>query len=381
VLKTKGRINTWSQTAFAHEHAALILDLAGEAIITIDDGDVIRSWNRAAETLFGYTAAEVVGRPLAVLLPPERLAAGELAMLRRLVRERGVVHGFETERVAKDGRIVKASTTWSELVDADGRSIGCCCVIRDVGAQLVLVHQLYESEKLAALRAMAAGFAHEIGNPLAGVLALLQLVERRTHESETRERLIEARGGILRLGRIIRELSDFTRGDGGTTPIDLNEVLRAAVALAKYAHREAPVAVSIDTDPRVRPLLGGRNRLLQACLHIVMNAYDAMSDTGGRLDVRSVQGENEVVLRFEDSGRGMAPEVVARIFDPFFTTKPAGSGTGLGLFVCQRIVAEEFRGRIDVETGPGRGACFIVTLPVRARTVPDGSSQSPADAS
>jgi signal transduction histidine kinase len=139
--------------------------------------------------------------------------------------------------------------------------------------------------------------------------------------------------------------------------------------------------VSIDTDPRVRPLLGGRNRLLQACLHIVMNAYDAMSDTGGRLDVRSVQGENEVVLRFEDSGRGMAPEVVARIFDPFFTTKPAGSGTGLGLFVCQRIVAEEFRGRIDVETGPGRGACFIVTLPVRARTVPDGSSQSPADAS
>ena len=354
-----------SQPVPGQESAALILDLAGEAIVTIDDQDVIRSWNRAAEMLFGYSASEIVGRSLALLVPQDRLAGGELEMLRREVREHGVVHSFETERLTKDGRLVRVNATRSELVDGTGRSIGHCCVIRDVSLPRAVVHQLYESEKLAALRAMAAGFAREVANPLAGVLGLLQLVERRTREPETRTRLVEARNELLRMGQIIRELSDFTRADGALGIIDVNEVLRAALTFAKYANEAAPVTVRLDADLQVRPLVGARNHLLQACLHLVMNAYDAMHEQGGSLTVHSRQDADEIVLAFEDSGRGIAPELLSRIFAPFFTTKPEGSGTGLGLFVCHRIVTKEFSGRIEVETEPGVGSCFTVRLPLR----------------
>ena len=354
-----------SQPLPGPESAALILDLAGEAIVTIDDQDIIRSWNRAAEMLFGYSASEIVGRSLALLVPQERLAAGELEMMRSQVHEHGVVHSFETERLTKDGRLVRVNATRSELVDGTGRLIGHCCVIRDVSLPRAVVHQLYESEKLAALRAMAAGFAREVANPLAGVLGLLQLVERRTREPETRTRLIEAHNEVLRAGQVIRELSDFTRADGALGIIDVNEVLRAALTFAKYAHEAAPVTVRLDADLQIRPLVGARHHLLQACLHLVMNAYDAMREQGGSLTVHSRQDADEIVLAFEDSGRGIAPALLSRIFEPFFTTKPEGSGTGLGLFVCHRIVTKEFDGRIEVETEPGVGSRFTVRLPLR----------------
>jgi two-component system NtrC family sensor kinase len=347
------------------ESAALILDLAGEAIVTVDDQDIIRSWNRAAEMLFGYSAREIVGRSLALLVPQERLAAGELEMLRSEVRQHGVMHSFETERLTKDGRLVRVNATRSDLVDGTGQSIGQCCVIRDVSLPRAVVHQLYESEKLAALRAIAAGFAREVGNPLAGVLGLLQLIERRTHEPETRTRLIEARNELLGVGQIIRELSDFTRADGGLGTIDVNEVLRAALTFAKYANEAAPVTVRLDADLQVRPLVGSRNHLLQACLYLVMNAYDAMHDQGGSLTVRSRQDPDEIVLSFEDSGRGIDAAVLSRIFEPFFTTKPEGSGTGLGLFVCHRIVTKGFGGRMEVASEPGAGSRFTVRLPLR----------------
>jgi two-component system NtrC family sensor kinase len=359
------------QAPAVHE-SALILDLAGEAIVTIDEQDVVRSWNRAAERLFGYSAGEIVGQPLALLVPPERLAAGELEMLRSEVRQHGVMYSFETERLTKGGRAVRVNITRSELVDGVGRSIGQCSVIRDVSLPRAVVHQLYESEKLAALRAMAAGFAREVANPLAGVLGLLQLIERRTREPETRSRLIEARNELLRAGQIIRELSDFTRADGALGIIDVNEVLRAALTFAKYANEAAPVTVRLDADLQIRPLVGARNHLLQACLHLVMNAYDAMREQGGSLTVHSRQDGEEIVLAFEDSGRGITPAVRSRIFEPFFTTKPEGSGTGLGLFVCHRIVTKAFGGCIEVETELGVGSRFTVRLPLRpaGRTEP-----------
>jgi len=350
--------------------ASIIVDRAGEAIVTLDQRDVIRSWNRAAETLFGYSAGEIVGKSFAVLVPSERLAAGELEFLRRQVSEHGVVQGFETERVTKDGRRIKVSATRSELVDGDGRAIGQCCVIRDVSLQRAVIHQLYGSEKLAALRAMAVGLAHELGNPLTGVLSLLQLAERRTDEEATRSRLVQARHELSRLGKIIRELTDFTRADGVRGMIDVNEVLQEALVLARYAHEAAAVGTRLDTDPAVRPLMGSRNHLLQVFLHLLMNAYDAMGEGGGQLTVKSMQIEGQVVLWFEDTGRGIDPEQLGQIFEPFFTTKADGSG--LGLFVCQRIVAQEFDGHIEVASEPGVGTRFRIQLPQRLRSAPVG---------
>jgi signal transduction histidine kinase len=234
----------------------------------------------------------------------------------------------------------------------------------DLDGRELIIHQLYDSEKLAALRAMAAGVAHEIGNPLSGVLGILELAQRRTCEAPTRVLLRNAAAELVRVGRMLRELTDFTRADGERGRIDVNEVLRATLTLARYAHDAAPVTVRFAPDAAVHTLVGSRNHLVQACLHLVMNAYDAMRDRPGVLTVRSRQEPDAVVLSFEDTGHGIPRELVPRLFEPFFTTKRAGTGTGLGLFLCRLIIADEFQGRIDLESTPGPGASFTVRLPV-----------------
>ncbi len=335
-----------------------------DAVFDCDERDVIRSWSRGAEHLLGYPARDVIGRPVDVLVPVERIAAGELAHLREELRAQGGVHGFETERLTSDGRRVAVTVTRTELVDETGAVRGYCCVLRNVNGTYALLDQLYDAEKLAALRAMAAGIAHEVGNPLAGVLGLLQMAERKTADAEIRTRLGRARAEVLRVAQIVRELTDFTRANGETGPIDVNAILKSAAVFARYAYPAAPVAVRMMLDSEVPTLAGSATHFLQACLHVIMNAYDSMSGEGGTLTLTSVHRDGCVVLRIEDTGCGMTPEVRARIFDPFFTTKARGAGTGLGLFVCRRIVVEEFGGTLEVDSTPGAGTQFCVKFPL-----------------
>lgn len=335
-----------------------------EAMITVDATGAIRSWNRAAESMFGYVAHDIVDRPVAILVPEERLRAGELARLRELVDAQGSVHDVATELQTKDGRIVPVSLTISELTDGAGQPIGTCCAMRPLGSAARVADRFHESEKLAALRAISAGLAHDLGNPLAGVVGVLQLVARRTREEETRERLTSTHVEVSRIARLLRELVDFTRHDGEAGIIDVNEVLRAAMTLARYAHQDARVTVAFEPDPRVGPLVGSRNHLLEAFLHLAMNAYEAIGAVEGRLRVASSLTDEEIVVRFEDTGEGISRAAMQHLYEPFFTTK---GNTGLGLFVCRRIVTDELGGTLAAESEPGSGARFTVRLPVRSR--------------
>ncbi|MBI3770139.1 MAG: PAS domain S-box protein [Deltaproteobacteria bacterium] len=339
---------------------------SAEATITVDTTGAITSWNRAAEGMLGWAAREIVGRSAALLVPEERLRAGELTRLEELVAVRGSVHDFATTRLTKDGHAVPVSVTCGELTDAAGDALGYSCVIRLLLPHASLADRLYESEKLAALRTISAGFAHEIGNPLAGVTALLQLVARRTQEPATRERLASAHAELTRVARIIRELADFTRQDGESVRIDVNEVLRAALTLAHYGHPHARATVVLEADRRIPPFVGSRNHLLQVFLHLAINAYEAIGDGEGRLRVVSRLGSDEILVVFEDTGSGIPPQALARLFEPFFTTK---ASTGLGLFVCRRIVVDELGGTIVVESEPGAGARFSVRLPLQGRPI------------
>lgn len=338
-----------------------------EAIITVDAAGNVASWNRVAAQLFGYAASEIVGRPVALLVPEERLGAGELTRLDELVAAQGSVHDFETTRLTKDGRALAVRVSCGELTNASGDATAYSCVIRPVAPASKVADRLHESEKLAALRAISAGFAHEIGNPLAGVLGVLQLIARRTHEPETRERLASAHGELTHVARIIRELADFTRQDGEAAIIDVNEVLRAALTLARYAHPQARATVAFQPDPRVGPLVGSRNHLLQAFLHLAMNAYEALGDGEGSLRVTSDAADDEIEVVFHDTGAGIPPEAMAHVFEPFFTTK---GNTGLGLFVCRRIIGDELGGDVTAASAPGDGTRLTVRIPTRRRSNP-----------
>jgi PAS domain S-box-containing protein len=361
----------------ASDRAPTVAETGAEALFTCDRADVVRGWTCGAEALLGYGASDIVGRPVAVLVPPERIETGELARLREDVDARGGVRYFDTERLAKDGRRVRVTVSRSVLFDDAGEVRGYCCVLRHAGVTYASLDQLYDAEKLAALRAMAAGVAHEIGNPVAGALGLLQLAERKTGEPETRRRLAHARTELLRVAGITRELTDCTRAGRDDAAIDVNAAIKSAVVFARYAYPSATVDVRLMLDPDVPSLSGSRALLLDACLHLLMNGYEAIGGAGGILTVSSLWRDRAVVLRFEDTGSGMVPEVHARIFEPYFTTKPPGAA-GLGLFVCRRIVVEEFHGTIEVDSKPSAGTRVCVMLPVDrlpARVDPSGVSR------
>ncbi len=200
-------------------------------------------------------------------------------------------------------------------------------------------------ESMAALRAIGSGFAHEIGNPVAGALALVQLASRRTREPETRERLANAHDELTRVARIIRELADFTRLDGPVTAVDVNEVVRAALTLARYAHENVPLTVVFEPSPHVLPLAGGRGALLHVLLHLMMHAYETARPDADCVRVVSTARAGENVVVVERTGRDALDAALAP---------------------CRHAIASELAGTVVIEATPD-GSRATVRLPVPAR--------------
>lgn len=219
------------------------------------------------------------------------------------------------------------------------------------------------SERLAVIGHFAAGIAHEIGNPLASISAIVQLLERRTGDAFTIDQLAHVHEGVNRIARIVRELTDFARPARTLeVPTDVNEVLLSAVTLARYDRRTREITIETDLDPVLPSIPIVPDQLLQVLINLLINAIDALDGKGAITTSTRATG-NAIRIAVRDNGHGIPAAILPRIFDPFFTTKPVGKGTGLGLSVSHGIISS-FGGRIEVETAPGEGATFIVVLPI-----------------
>ena len=220
--------------------------------------------------------------------------------------------------------------------------------------------RVIQQEKMAAFGLLAAGIAHEVGNPLAGISSLIQMIRRKDPNPYTNEKLELAERQLGRIQRTIREVVDFSRpastAKGRVRPV---EVVEEALGIAKYYQRTKDRAITTDVPPTLAPVRGIRDHLTQVLLNLVLNAIDA-TGRGGRIHIEGREEANAVVLSVEDDGRGVALDDRARLFQPYFTTKP--SGTGLGLFVSRQIV-EEMGGTLTFRSEPARGATFLVRLP------------------
>lgn len=241
--------------------------------------------------------------------------------------------------------------------------------------------QLIHGEKLASIGRLAAGVAHEIGNPLAAILGLLELLrEGGLTEAEQREFLERIQRETERIHRIIRDLLDFARhdvsADGPQQTADLREVIKDAVSLVRPQKESRDVAIEVAVDDSVRRVVGPQHRLTQVVLNLLLNALDALEGRGKiAIGVQPSTDGEHVLLIVEDDGPGIAPEMVGKLFDPFTTTKPAGRGTGLGLAVSHAIV-DGLSGSITAENRPEGGARFEVRL----RKARPGSSRPPPPA-
>jgi two-component system, NtrC family, sensor kinase len=228
---------------------------------------------------------------------------------------------------------------------------------------------MIRGEKLASVGRLAAGVAHEVGNPLAAVLGLVELL-RDDPEQPAAERddlLARLERELLRIHETIRNLLDYSRGgEEQITDVDAAEVVEQSLRLVGAQPRFRQVTTEIERDGLVPRVRADADRLLQVLVNLLLNAGDAMGGEG-RVTIRLARRGEGVAISVADTGPGLAPEVMAHVFEPFFTTKPPGQGTGLGLAICESIV-EGLGGELTVDgggaaEGEGRGATFTVWLP------------------
>ncbi len=252
---------------------------------------------------------------------------------------------------------------WLPMTDATHAIVGATLVIEDVTVTAGMEKRLAVSERMAAVGKLAARVAHELNNPLDGILRYLNLAIRAS-QAGTTDRLDvylhRSRDGLKRMADILRELVDFSRGSRTSfDAANINSIIEDAVKVMGDQAAESNVSVICTFDSDM-PTFPGTN-LFQVFCNLIKNAIDAMPE-GGVLTITTRRRVREVIIRFEDTGEGL-PENVEQIFEPFFTTKPPGKGTGLGLAITKDIV-EKFGGRITAQPASPRGTVFDVRIPL-----------------
>jgi two-component system NtrC family sensor kinase len=235
-------------------------------------------------------------------------------------------------------------------------------VFKDVTDEREVTRRLFHAEKMSAVGQLAGGVAHEINNPLGGILAFAQLMSQEERTPEDAENLRLIQDAAVRAKRIVESLLRFSRRprDAEKGPADLREVLDEALFLVQPQLREGRLEIERRYSDAVAR--GNANQLQQIAINLLVNAIQAMRGAG-RIELGcGAAAPGRVKLWVADDGPGVRPEDAKRIFEPFFTTKPEGQGTGLGLSICYQI-AEEHGGAIRLEASERRGACFVLELP------------------
>ena len=309
----------------------------------------------------GYSTEELLSRPFIDFVHPDDVAR-TLTQLAKL-EDGATVIAFEHRFRCKDG-----TWRWLSWISGPDASGTMYSVARDITDATLA----QDSERMASMGTLAAGVAHEINNPLACVMANLDLVLERVEElvstpefREIREELQDAREATARIASIVRDLKIFSRSqEDKTGPVDIQKVMESTLRMAwnEIRHR----ARLEKTYGKTPPVEACESRLGQVFLNIVINAAQVIpegraEDNAIRISTYTDQG-GRVVIEVADTGPGMPPEVLRQLFTPFFTTKPIGVGTGLGLSICHGIVTG-FGGSIDVTSEMGKGTTFRISLP------------------
>ena len=358
---------------------AAIVESADDAILSTAFDHTILTWNAAAERLYGYSAAEIVGRPVSVLVPQERAGELDTLLARLALGER--IDAFETQRLRNDGSLFDVSLTISPVFDCDRQVIGASTIARDVTLQREREEQRRRAQKLEALGSLAGGVAHDFNNLLTVILGCGSIALDPESPEEARSAVEEIIRAAGRAGDLTRQLLAFGRREPVVTClVDLNAIVRNLTSLLS---RVIPknIRLEILLDPGLAQILGDPTQLEQIVMNLAVNARDAMPN-GGRLTIatrRVKAGASSArirkglapgcysVLVVADTGIGMSAETKARVFEPFFTTKPVGVGTGLGLATVHRIV-EEAGGQVVLASEAGTGTVCSVYLPCAEQT-------------
>jgi len=352
-----------------------LIESSVDGIIAADIKGNIIIFNHSAEQLTGHRADEVIGGKLHITqIYPEGVAKEIMRKLRS--EDYGGVGKLTPIRItvlSKDGEEIPIELS-AALVYEEGREIASVGIFTDLRQRLKIERQLQEthlqlvqSEKMASVGKLAAGVAHEINNPLGGILIYASLMLEDMPEDDPRrpdiQRIVQE---TTRCKEIVKSLLEFGHQSGPKfEPVDVNRAIMDGLFFLENQAIFHNIEIVKDLDPFLPRAMGNASQLKQVFMNMVVNAADAMAGNG-KLTIRTRLSEDESFLNieFSDTGVGIPEDNLSKIFDPFFTTKEVGKGTGLGLAVCYGII-EKHGGRIEVESQVGEGTTFRIILPVK----------------
>ncbi len=351
----------------SEERYRAALDQAPDAILAIDPNTLaILDANRRAVELTGYSKEDLLRMKVYQL--HVRSDKPQVCNLCATLGRTEQPYEAELTFLRKDGSELPIQVSAAVIRYGEKRFIQRIC--RDLSEKMRMEAQIRQAEKLAALGELASGVAHEINNPLTAVMGFSEILKGREDlPGEVREKM-----GIIfeqadRARHIVQHLLSFARQrPPSREAMDLNAVVDEIVEMSRYTLEVRNIRVLADLDPAHPTILGDPHQLKQVLMNLVLNAEQAILGARGEgtITVKTAAEGSEAILSVQDDGPGIAPEHQGKIFDPFFTTKPVGQGTGLGLSVAYGIVTGH-HGRIAVQSKPGEGATFVVTLPAASQ--------------
>jgi PAS domain S-box-containing protein len=335
-----------------------LLENANDVIYTLDTEQRFTYVNGKVEA-WGYRKEDLIGRPYLSLLSKRHRGRRLKSTL-----DIGEKQVYEVEVMSRLGEARAVMVSVSPLRHPDGRILGVLGIARDIMETKKLEQQIRSTEKLVSVGKLAAGVAHEINNPLGGILNCLYNLRKGTLSPLRQEEyVVSMEDGLRRVQKIVRQLLDFSQQhDPELSPTDINAVVERVLVLTDHAFVENNIRLEKRLRPDLPSLMVDRHMIEQVLMNLILNAIQAIK-SGGEIAIRTRISDDTCAIDVQDTGCGIPPHLLSRIFDPFFTTKSTGEGTGLGLSVSLGIV-ERHGGRILVESEVGKGTTFTVCLPL-----------------
>ncbi len=319
-----------------------LVDGISDAVLLIDSQRIIRSWNTAAQNIFGWSADEVIGKKTDALLAGTdewKMVNGE----EYFIKKNGLMFpGIMRTKLLQEGSYVVVIRDATDLKEMKR-----------------LEMQLLQADKLATIGQLAAGIAHEINNPLGNISLYTQMLLKKTEDETTKEKLMIINDEANRAAQIVNWLLDFARqSEIKLSHIDINKEISKVLNILSPMLKDIKVSTAFEPLPLI---LADPGQIQQVLMNLITNSIQSITENG-EIMVKTTAEQDYVEISISDNGCGILQENINKIFDPFFTTKEQGEGTGLGLSICYGII-KRHNGSIEVISDVGAGTTFTIKLP------------------
>lgn len=342
-----------------------LFETANDVIYTLNPDGVITYVNKKVEE-WGYKKGELIGKPFLTIFSTEHKGG----RFKKTVHE-GIKQTYSVEVVSKSGETRYAILSISPIRGSEGKIVEVLGIAKDITEQKRFEQQITHTEKMSAIGQLAAGIAHEINNPLGGILNCLYNLRKNKFSPEREEEYYKSmEDGIHRVKKIVSQLLDFSQQhEPEFASVDINNLIEEVLFLLNYAFSKNGIKVGKMFDSKLPMLMLDKHKMQQVFTNILLNAVQAIEGKG-QITVKTKLENGWCYVDIADTGNGIPPNILPRIFDPFVTTKDVGKGTGLGLSVSKGIV-EMHDGKINVKSEIGKGSVFTIKLPMYSAALHD----------